>query len=351
MVFKDNIHMVKHAVFISLLLYLGTTAYSQVIKGTVFDAETKRSIPHAAVYIDGTFVGTSSDEEGAFELDITNFAFAPISIRAIGYETLLLESIPSKEALKIYLTPGFFEIDEAEVQAKNLSKQRKAYLKLFRREFIGTSRNQKQCQIINEDDITFNYGSDKDTLKAFARNPIQVYNGSLGYVVTYYLDKFEYDRYNSIVFFQGDIVFTEDLAIKQSTDHSFASRRKRTYLGSSMHFFRALWDNNLDINGFTVVKYVRDMSALGIRLTDIPIAYIKYEDIVEEDENRKYLIINDELLTIHYKYVDQSTIQSLKPRVLFGKNGFFDPSGLLWYGYMGELRIADMLPYEYELEK
>ncbi len=337
----------KQVFFISLLLCLGTTVYSQVINGTIFDAETNQSIPYAAVYINGTFIGTTSDEEGAFELDITNYTLTPLTIRAIGYETCAVKSIPSNEALIIYLTPSFFEIEEAEVQAKNLSRQRKVNLKLFRREFIGTSRNQKQCQIINEEDITFNYGSDNDTLKAYARNPIQIYNGFLGYVITYYLDEFEYDKNNRVVFFTGDIVFTEDLIKKQSTDNSFTSRRKRTYLGSSMHFFRALWDNNLIMHGFTVVKYSFDL--LNIRYED---ADITYEDIVvEEDENRKYIIATEERLTINYKFVDKSTILFLKPRVLFGRNGFFDPSGFLWYGYMAELRVADMLPYEYELEK
>lgn len=333
----------KQVFFISLLVFLGTTANSQVINGTIFDAETKQSIPYAAVFINGTFIGTTSDEEGAFELDITNYTLTPLTIRAIGYETCAVKSIPSNEALIIYLTPSFFVIEEAEVQAKNLSRQRKANLKLFRREFIGTSRIQKQCQIINEEDITFNYGSDNDTLKAYARNPIQIYNGSLGYVITYYLDEFEYDKNNRVVFFTGDIVFTEDLIKKQSTDNSFTSRRKRTYLGSSMHFFRALWDNNLIMHGFTVVKYSFDL--VNIRYED---ADITYEDIVvEEDENRKYVIATEKRLTINYKFVDKSTILFLKPRVLFGRNGFFDPSGFLWYGYMAELRVADMLPYEY----
>ena len=349
----------KQVFFISLLLCLGTTAYSQVIKGTIFDAETKQSIPYAAVFINGTFIGTTSDEEGAFELDITNYTLTPLTIRAIGYETCAVKSIPSNEALIIYLTPSFFEIDEAEVQAKNLSRQRKANLKLFRREFIGTSRIQKQCQIINEEDITFNYGSDNDTLKAYARNPIQIYNGFLGYVITYYLDEFEYDKNNRVVFFTGDIVFTEDLIKKQSTDNSYTSRRKRTYLGSSMHFFRALWDNNLIMHGFTVAKYSFNLTSLGVRSSNLPIADIRYQDVdvryedivVEEDENRKYLIATKKLLLINYKFVDESTILFLKPKVLFGENGFFDPSGILWYGYMAELRIADMLPYEYELEK
>ena len=161
------------------------------------------------------------------------------------------------------MTPRLFEIEEVKVQTKNLAKKRKAYLKLFKREFLGTSRNQKQCKILNEEDITFNYGSDNRIVKAFTRNPLRIYNGALGYEITYFLDKFEYDQNKSTLSFEGDIVFNEDLAIKQSTDESYTTRRKHAYLGSCMHFFRALWDNNLEMSGFRVVRITSDISIFG----------------------------------------------------------------------------------------
>ncbi len=338
----------KLAVLISLSLVLGSTAYSQVIKGKILDAETKKSIPFAAVYFNGTLVGTSSDEEGAFELDISNYASKPLTIRAVGYETCLLGSIPGNEALKIYLTPSFFEIEEVQVRTKDLSRQRKANLRLFKREFLGTSRNQKHCQILNEEDITFNYGSDDDMVKAYARAPIRIYNGALGYVISYFLDEFEYDKNSNVVSFAGDMVFTEDLAIKPSTEEAYTTRRKHAYLGSCMHFFRALWDNDLEMSGFRVVRYTFDLSSIRYPSTNKPLANLNYHDLVlEDDENRKYLLATEKQLTVYYKSVGQSRIVFLKPGVLFGKNGFFDPSGIRWYGDMAELRVADMLPYEY----
>lgn len=66
-----------------------------------------------------------------------------------------------------------------------------------------------QCKIINEEDITFNYDSDRDTLRAFARKPIVIHNHALGYIVTCYLDEFEYDKRMKITYFVGETLFNE----------------------------------------------------------------------------------------------------------------------------------------------
>ncbi|MEA3460821.1 MAG: carboxypeptidase-like regulatory domain-containing protein, partial [Bacteroidota bacterium] len=212
----------KHLTSISLLIIISLTSYGQVIKGTVYDSESKTPLPFTAVYFTGTLVGTSSDEDGEFKLDITEYAAKPLTIRAIGYQTFILDSLLDNKQYKIYLLPDLYEIEEVLVETKNLKKKRKAYLKLFRREFLGKSKNQRLCEIINEEDITFNYGLDKDTVKAFARKPIKIYNGALGYVITYHLDMFEYDKDRNVVSFKGDIVFNEDLAAKTISDQSYS---------------------------------------------------------------------------------------------------------------------------------
>ena len=338
----------KQIILISLITLASSIAYSQIIKGTVYDSETKTTIPYAAVYFNRTLVGTASDDEGNFELNIAKYASKPLTIRAIGYQTFVLESIPKNEAINIYLSPSVFEIEEVEVETKNLAKKRKAYLKLFRREFLGTSRNRKLCEIINEEDITFNYGLDKDTVKAYARKPINIHNGALGYIITYHLDKFEYDQDRNIVSFAGDIVFNEDLATKETSDQSYSERREYAYLGSCMHFIRALWNNSLKMNGFTISRYSFDILSSGFPLSSMPNANVTYDDIVVLDNNLNKYLNKKKQLSIHYGSM-YSKMYFLKSKVLMGKNGFFDPSGIRWYGDMAKQRIADMLPYEYTL--
>jgi hypothetical protein len=333
---------------ILVLIVLGSLVYSQVINGTIFDIQSKSTIPYAAIYFTGTLVGTAADEDGNFEIDITDYASMPLTIRAIGYESFTLKIIPTDELCKIYLTPSSYEIEEVSVQTKSLVRRRKAYLRLFRREFLGTTGNERECEIMNENDITFNYGSDKDTVKAYASAPIVVYNGALGYIITYYLDEFEYDKDRNIITFKGDIVFSEDLAVKDRNNHSYTKKRELAYYGSCMHFFRALWANNLRATGFVIIHSSNNQLSDSYKYATGEDKFIKYKDIVIQDnKNNRYLMYSDNL-QIFYK-AQSSNMIFLKSKVLFEQNGFFDPSAIRWEGDMAEQRVADMLPYEYSL--
>ena len=55
-------------IFINLCL----VSYSQIIKGTILDKETKTPVAYAAVYFDGTSVASYTDANGSFRLDIKN---------------------------------------------------------------------------------------------------------------------------------------------------------------------------------------------------------------------------------------------------------------------------------------
>ncbi len=76
-------------------------------------------------------------------------------------------------------------------------------MRIFRNEFIGLSVNARKCHILNEEDISFNYASDGDTLKAFASAPIVIQNLSLGYIISYHLERFEYERKTKTMLFTG----------------------------------------------------------------------------------------------------------------------------------------------------
>ena len=271
-------------ILISLFINFCAVAYNQVIKGTILDNQTKSTISFAAVYFSGTFVGTTSDQDGNFELDITKYASRPLTISTVGYYSFTLTDFSTGEPCMIYLTPKVYEIEEVSVSAKSLARKRKVNLRLFKKEFLGTSYNARKCEIINEDDITFNYGSDDDTLKAFAFKPILIHNGRLGYDITYYLDKFEYYRKSKIIFFTGNILFKEDL----TTYKRFSERRRKyAYFGSRMHFFRALWADDLKSTRFTI-KNSADKN-------------IKYKRIViQEDNNEKFLKYTENLHIYYY---------------------------------------------------
>ena len=332
----------KKSITIFLFIFLFTASYSQVIKGTVADMKTKNAIGFASVYFNGTFVGTTSDMNAQFELNISNYSGMPLTISAIGYYSVSISDFSKKEVLHIYLKPKDYHLNEVVVKTKSLKSKRKKYLALFRAEFLGSSDNARQCKILNEDDILFYLNTNKDTLMAYALKPIQIDNRALGYKISFYMDKFEYHDLSKTTYFIGNIIFNEDVK-KKGSQNRIDDNRKYAYLGSRMHFFRSLWSDNLTKNEFTVSGS-----------DSIP---LKCTDIVGQDYDRNNFLKHTGELRIDYNskisYITFISVKRithitfLKEYVYFDKTGYFDPSGISWKGAMGEQRIADLLPYEY----
>lgn len=324
---------------ILLLIFINfyKVAYNQVIKGTVLDNETKCPIGFAYLYFSGTFAGTQSDQNGNFELDVSKNASTSLTISAIGYYSSSLTDFSIEKSQIIYLTPKLYELKEITINAKSLARKRKANLRMFKNEFLGTTDNARECEILNESDITFNYDSDKDTLKAFASKPILIDNRGLGYKITYYLDKFEYYKKSRSFFYKGNVIFNEDLTTYELQKQSFEVNRRYAYFGSRMHFFRALWVNDLKSEGF-IAKTSSD-------------ANLNYEDIViQEDNHRKFLKYHENLDIYYYTKFRMSHIVFLEERVYFDNSGYFDQLGISWEGEFAIQRVGDLLPYEYYIK-
>jgi hypothetical protein len=82
----------KKIVFSILFISFGSIAFSQFIKGTIFDQHTKSPITFATVYFNGTYVGTYTDDKGAFKLDNSKINSMPLTVSAIGYYSTNISS-------------------------------------------------------------------------------------------------------------------------------------------------------------------------------------------------------------------------------------------------------------------
>jgi len=332
------------------LIASSLNAYNQVIKGTILDKDSKKPIDYATIYFPGTFVGTNTDKEGNFELDISKNISLPLTISAFGYNSINITDFSAKQ-LKVYLAPKVFELDEiviGDINRKKNKREREKNLKLFRKLFLGETPNARFCKILNENDITLI--NENDTLKVFSSKPILIDNNALGYKITFFLDKFEYGVNEHITFFKGNILFNQDLAIKDSQAEKFERKRRIAFNGSRMQFFRALWDNKLDSTGFTVKDSINN-KVLGssiIAPSDDQFArkYFKYRG----DLSVKYGSENKEV-TLSSLLASQRTsgigsrLSILSDSVYFDRNGA-SIEGTRWYGRMGIHRIADTLPFE-----
>lgn len=322
--------MRKNVLFF-LLCFFYVATYGQLVTGKVFDIQSKKPISLAAVYFHGTFVGTTTDQYGYFELNVEKYKSMPLTISAVGYYSYTLSDYSLGGTFDIYLEPKVYEIEEVVFSGKLLDRTRKANLRQFRKDFLGETRNAHSCEILNEEDISFYYDNESDTLRAFALKPIRIINKALGYNVTYYMDKFECCK--NTLFFTGNILFTEDA----TTYKRFSERRRRNaYLGSRMHFFKSLW--------------AKDLESARFKVTDSTGHFLDYKDIVCQLDDNKIFLQHPGSLNINY-YAGWSKINFLKERVFFDGDGFFDPSGIRWEGNMGKKRIGDWLPYEFSFDK
>ena len=327
----------KKLFLVYFLVSIHFFAHSQVIKGRILDKETGNPVFSAAVYFNGTSAGTLSDAEGNFRLDVTKFSSMPLSVSAVGYYSVSLPKFSGSEPNIIYLKPRTFELEEVVVSDKSHARERKENLRIFKDVFLGTTVNSYNCRIANENDIRFKFSADKDTLKAFGLKPLLIDNKALGYNVTYYLDKFEYNLQDSIFIMNGEVIFRDDSMASGSKRISFLQKRRSAYLGSRMHFLRSLWFNELGSAGFEILNSASDT--------------VRYENLVfQKDIHTKYLKYRGRLKVFYGSSGLESIMIFLKDQILFDPNGFFEPNGIRWEGTMAQQRIGDMLPYDYSPE-
>jgi len=323
----------KRIILILLLSGLSTTAFNQVIKGTVYDKDTKTIINFASIYFNGTVTGTSTDSKGNFELDISKYSKMPLTISAIGYYSETITDFSSSKPYTIFLSPKVFELSEVIISSKANERERKYNMKLFRNEFLGTTANASECEIRNDEDIRFLYDTEGNILTGFASKPIIIENNALGYVITYYLDKFEYNKIKETFLFKGNIIFKDSLTAEDQNRQLL--NRQAAYRGSRMHFFRALWSGDFKSAGFTVENKDQE--------------YLKIKDIVINTANNTMALKYPGELVICYNMLYTSKAIFFKNSVNFDKNGYYDPAGISWEGEMARHRIADELPLEYSL--
>jgi hypothetical protein len=318
-----------------LLAWPAIHAPAQVIKGSVVDSKTGEPVSFASVYFNGTTVGTISNENGEFELDISRHSSMPLIVSAVGYSTLTLDEFSSYESLNVSLLPLVYDIDAVTISARSLKRERRSNLRIFREQFLGRTIYARRCEILNEQDLTFNYGFDNDTLVASALNPLQVRNEALGYMITFYLEDFAYCRKTGNALYTGTCTFMDDGIGEWSL---IEGRRMNVYLGSAMHFFRSLWADDLKSQGFSVLDH------LGKSIT--------YDDIVIIDGGQKYLV-HQEGFRINYDghgWGTRSFLSILKSPFFFDESGYFDPVAIMLIGEMGKQRVGDMLPLEFVLQ-
>ncbi len=115
---KIQIIIVLHV----LLICVSVNAQNFTVNGSVINAETGTAVEFANIGVEGTYLGTASDINGDFELQLSHALFEKqVSVSAVGFKskTYKVSDWHEKETLIIQLTPVNYGISEVHVAAKS----------------------------------------------------------------------------------------------------------------------------------------------------------------------------------------------------------------------------------------
>jgi hypothetical protein len=96
------------------------------IRGRVIDSETNEPIEYVNIIIDGTHIGTVTDENGFFKLNTTETGKGYLNISFIGYETRRIRISDSND--NILLNPDASVLDEVVVVGDNTKENPAHYI-------------------------------------------------------------------------------------------------------------------------------------------------------------------------------------------------------------------------------
>ena len=84
-----------------------------IINGTVLDTETAKPIPFVNIYVDGTYLGTMSNEDGAFEIKVETLPVNLVFSQLAYHSRTINVNQPQIGVVK--LSPSPIELEEASV--------------------------------------------------------------------------------------------------------------------------------------------------------------------------------------------------------------------------------------------
>jgi len=341
--------------FFLLLWLISGSLQAQKLTGIVFDRKNQEPVAGAHVYLDGSSLYDVTNADGKFEIKETSILTLPLVVSHISYHTKVISSPFTSLPDTIFVDEKENLLGEVVVQAGKYS--RRQLLNAFRSEFLGSSTGAKSCIIENENRIDLWYNSQTNTLSASCDEPILVHNRFLGYRIYVRLNKFEME-YTSrkfgvgqpVVFFECTTYFN-DLA---PSNKNITNRREFILEGSSRHFLYALENGLSEHFGYglylnnnkfqtSVTECFTVIDSLGLKNVHVN-NRLKPKDIPVYQGLPYFGRIN----------VKRNLQQT---ELIFYTNNFFvnewgylsHTEDILFVGYMGALRIGDMLPADYEI--
>ena len=363
-IFRNQFSTMKKTRYIFIFLFLLSSVVTHAqytVSGRVIDSATKEPMTGASVYCQNTTIGSATNKQGEFSLQLKSGGYDLI-ITYTGYQTKQLrishtdEKIPDIEMVKEEKSLG-----EVVIRSSNEVKDGwDKYGKFFLEHFIGATPNAAKCVILNPDAVHFYFLKKSNKLRVLATDPLQIENRALGYNMRYQLDSFIYYYNTDINVYRGYCLYTE-MDGSDSLRRQWAVSRIQAYYGSKLHFMRSYYDSTLAQDGYTIAMLNENNATKFDKVTDVyDTTYYGGLDSTNEVE-----IWYPRKLSITYskrkpeaEYLKQFKLPKniaaqisyveLTDGIAIKENGFFyDQKDLVNQGYWSWKNLADQLPYDY----
>ncbi len=254
-------------IFLSAML-IPTSAYPQIsILGRVMDKDSGEGIAMANIFIAYSTMGTTSDNEGNFELKNVPEGDYELVISHIAFKNIVKEVRASSggEPLDIQLSPFKRVLEEVTIVEKK-DKAWKRRFKKFKSAFLGATKNAGSCEIVNPWVVNFQQ-DEKGNFVARASDLLKINNNALGYKLEFFLQNFTMKR--NAVQYSGKPKFEMMVSESDKQEKRWKKNRIKTYNGSQRHFFSSLVTNSLKDEGFDIYLAKLNSKRSGFEVTAV----------------------------------------------------------------------------------
>lgn len=214
-------------------------AQSAQVKGRVVDLETNESLPFANVFLDRSTIGTATDADGYFVLEVplesNELLFSYVGYQ-LGRVNLKLKAGENNLGT-IGLTAAEQQLSDVEIKASR-DKTWEKQLAKFEKIFLGDDAIAAGCKIINPWVLEFSDKEKGKQLTARSDVPLEIENNSLGYKLQFYLNDFWKNAQGYLI--DGKVRFEQMTITNDEVTKQWLSNRERAYDGSVQHFFKSI---------------------------------------------------------------------------------------------------------------
>jgi hypothetical protein len=350
-------------IFFAGITILGLTpVFAQVsISGRIIDSASKEPLPGASVFCQNTTIGTVTNKQGEFSLNLKAGGYELI-ISYTSYQTKTIR-ISNSEPVKMDIEMIKEDKSMGEVVIKSSNEVPDGWQKyggFFTDNFIGTTPNAAKCVLQNPEVLKFYFLKKSNKLRVLATEPLVISNKALGYNLRYQLDSFVYQYKTDISLYRGYCLFSE-ADTTEDVKAKWKAARLKTYSGSKLHFMRSYFDSTLKENGFLIDMLEENNSMKFDQVTNpydsSYYAFIDSTNEAELDYPRKFSVTymkakpEPEYLkkfNLPKNVGTQISYIELLNGIAIKENGYYyDQKDWINQGYWSWKNLGDLLPYDY----